>query len=96
MPQELTIYEVGDVHRELNELVESDPEIQLDASQIEEIDTSGLQLILWFSKLSKQYHEHPPLCSLSDVVSDYVRLLNLETHLLAGSDGRSLSENYEY
>ncbi|PMK05138.1 STAS domain-containing protein [Vibrio sp. 10N.261.55.A7] len=84
LPQELTIYEVGDVHRELIAIIESDHLVQLDASEVEELDTAGFQLLLWFSKFSKHYHKFPPFSSLSPSVSDYIQMLHLENDLYSG------------
>ncbi|MGF1694618.1 STAS domain-containing protein [Vibrio lamellibrachiae] len=99
LPQELTIYEVSDIHRELLELFESEQPVQLDASEVEELDTAGFQLLVWFAKLSNHYHVTPPLSALSSVVSNYIKLLNLEEHLLCCSqkvdDPHKLSDEHE-
>lgn len=47
LPQELTIYEVDETFQELSSLLDDGVVLTLDASHIEEIDTAGLQLILW-------------------------------------------------
>ncbi|OIQ26657.1 STAS domain-containing protein [uncultured Vibrio sp.] len=91
LPQELTIYEVSDVHRDLLEIIESAQFVQLDASEVEELDTSGFQLLLWFSKLSKHHHQQPPFSSLSPSVNSYIELLHLESELYSG-EAQPLSE----
>ncbi|MGC9402768.1 STAS domain-containing protein [Vibrio genomosp. F10] len=95
LPQELTIYEVNEVHQDLLDLIETNELIQLDASQVEELDTAGFQLLIWFSKYSQEVNSIPPLCRSGHVVLEYVRTLNVQNQrLLIGQE--SVSSAYEY
>ena len=76
-PEELTIYEVAHIHNELKVYFENNDEAALDLSQIEELDSAGIQLIY------KAHHqlnkENKPLVtfSISEVVRKKFSILDL-------------------
>jgi anti-anti-sigma factor len=76
-PEELTIYEVAHIHNELNVYFESNDEVALDLSQIEELDSAGIQLI--FKSLNQLSREGKRLVifSVSDVVNKKFNILGL-------------------
>ncbi len=48
---ELTIYNVLDIKQELIAALADERDIEVNLSKISEIDTAGMQLLLWFAKL---------------------------------------------
>ncbi|TLX46461.1 hypothetical protein C1E24_13930 [Pseudoalteromonas phenolica] len=76
-PEELTIYEVAHIHNELKVYFESNDEVALDLSQIEELDSAGIQLI--YKALHQLNKENKPLAtfSISEVVKKKFCILGL-------------------
>jgi len=76
-PEELTIYEVAHIHNELNVYFESNDEVALDLSQIEEVDSAGIQLI--YKALHRLNKENKSLVTFnaSDVVLKKFNILGL-------------------
>ncbi len=85
LPTSLTIYEASDVHKELEALVMSEEMVQLDASQVEEIDTSGIQLMLWFRQKLDQHNQldRALLKEASHIVETTLELLSLHQAMFA-------------
>ncbi|USD64255.1 STAS domain-containing protein [Vibrio sp. SCSIO 43136] len=55
LPNELTIYEVSDLHVELLEVLQSLPEsLVVDGTKVEAIDSAGVQLVIWLQTYCHQ------------------------------------------
>ncbi len=78
---ELTIYRAAEVKAQIVEWLEQALRPQLDLSQITEIDTAGVQLLL-FARREAQRAGHPAtLHAPSDAVRRAMDLLDLTEHL---------------
>ncbi|MFG1495930.1 STAS domain-containing protein [Saccharospirillum sp. HFRX-1] len=73
---EMTIYSAAEMKAPLLEAVQAAPSVEVDLSQVEELDTAGLQLLVLLKK-------HPPkgtrvaFINHSQVVIDVIELMNL-------------------
>lgn len=75
---EMTIYNAKMFKDELTKIVEELPQqIVLDLSQVSEIDTSGLQLLLMTRRKAAQKNKALQLVALSTAVIDAISLYNL-------------------
>jgi ABC-type transporter Mla MlaB component len=82
LPQELTIYEVDETFQELSSLLDDGVVITLDGSHIEEIDTAGLQLILWC--LQHDAAEPVTVIQSSEKVAALAELFNVTLETVNG------------
>ena len=62
LPYSITIYEVGQIVEELNQLPQPLDGLTLNGSEVEEVDTAGIQLLFW---LNQQYAIKLQACSPS-------------------------------
>ncbi|WP_394247249.1 lipid asymmetry maintenance protein MlaB [Vibrio profundi] len=46
LPSELTIYEVGEVYAQIQNLLDENKLLNIDGSRVADIDTAGIQLLL--------------------------------------------------
>ncbi|ALU41670.1 STAS domain-containing protein [Pseudoalteromonas rubra] len=76
-PAELTIYEVQDVHTELNAFLESKQSVELDLSQVEELDSAGIQLTVWLVNHCRTTGVQIKALTLSDLLTARLTLLNV-------------------
>ncbi|NOH80484.1 STAS domain-containing protein [Vibrio sp. RE86] len=77
MPAELTIYEVGETFQELKlSLLEHDC-VNMDCGAIEELDTAGFQLLIWFLRYQESAGRAAELLHPSKVVSEQLALFGL-------------------
>ena len=78
---DMTINSAAQDHQDFLAAVSESDAVAIDLSQLEEIDTSGMQQLLaikrWFEKQSKPCHMH----SSSDEVTSLLQLFNLENRL---------------
>lgn len=76
---EMTIYTAAELKTPLWEAVQAAPSVELDLSQVEALDTAGLQLLILLKK-------HPPkathvaFINHSQVVIDVIELMNLAAY----------------
>ncbi|TMP27897.1 hypothetical protein CWB99_13340 [Pseudoalteromonas rubra] len=76
-PAELTIYEVQDVHTELIAFLAGKQQIALDLSQIEELDSAGIQLAIWLVNYCRNTGVQIGTLVLSDLLTARLSLLNV-------------------
>lgn len=80
----LTIYEVSQAHTEMAAVLNSDTQVaawRLDLSEVEELDTAGVQLLLALHKSLLQLGIVLETCNPAAAVSELLELLRLN-HLL--------------
>ncbi|KAF7787294.1 hypothetical protein PRUB_a4488 [Pseudoalteromonas rubra] len=76
-PTELTIYEVQDVYTELRTFVEGKQALELDLSQVEELDSAGIQLTVWLVNHCRTTGVQINALTLSDLLTARLTLLNV-------------------
>ncbi|MCO7187315.1 MULTISPECIES: STAS domain-containing protein [unclassified Pseudoalteromonas] len=76
-PAELTIYEVQDVHTELIAFLAGKQQIALDLSQIDELDSAGIQLAIWLVNYCRNTGVQIDPLVLSDLLTARLSLLNV-------------------
>ncbi|WP_125561351.1 MULTISPECIES: STAS domain-containing protein [Pseudoalteromonas] len=76
-PAELTIYEVQDVHIELSAFLEGKQTVELDLSQVEELDSAGIQLTVWLVNHCRTTGVQINALTLSDLLTARLTLLNV-------------------
>lgn len=73
LDNEQTIYQVAATHAQLTSALQSDAELQLDLSGIEECDTAFIQLLLWLQLACQEQQRplqlHSPSASLLRLTS---------------------------
>ena len=74
---ELTIYAAAEARRELQRLHASWPDLLLDLSEIEEIDSAGVQLLWWLKRNVEQSGHALALVDPSPAVVEVLDLLKL-------------------
>lgn len=76
---EMTIYTAAEIKTPLWQAVQAAPSVEVDLSQVEELDSAGLQLLVLLKK-------HPPKATRvafvnhSQVVIDVIELMNLAAY----------------
>ncbi|WP_070965170.1 STAS domain-containing protein [Vibrio sonorensis] len=86
LPEELSIYEVTDVYQELRVLLESEQKLVLDASAVEEIDSAGIQLLVWFSRWAENRGIDSPIIAMSDKVAHFQSMFSMHWTSAGGSN----------
>jgi len=73
---EMTIYSAAEIKAPLLEAIQAAPEVEVDLSQVEALDTAGLQLLMLLKKHPPQ-GAHVAFINHSQVVIDVIELMNL-------------------
>lgn len=76
-----TIIRAEELHAQMESLIQSGHDIEIDASKIEQIDTSALQLIMTFQQNLLQDGRKLSWLQPSDQTIETAKLLGLDTHL---------------
>ena len=74
---ELTIYHAPEARTRLGEELAMDPELEMDLSGIEELDTAGAQVLLWCKREARARGRELPFTRHSPAVLEVVDQLNL-------------------
>jgi len=74
---DLTIYSATEARQELEALLAKQPSLALDLSEVDEIDTSGIQLLLWLKREAAFRRESLTLLRHSSVVVEAFDLLGV-------------------
>ncbi len=74
---DLTIYHAAEARSRLGEELARDPELEVDLSGIEELDTSGVQVLLWLKAEARAQGQSLPFTSHSPAVLEVFDQLNL-------------------
>lgn len=77
MPAELTIYEVSETFQELKLSLLDHDCVKLDCRAIEEFDTAGFQLLIWFLRYQESAGREAEILNPSKVVSEHLALFGL-------------------
>ncbi len=77
----LTIADVAEMYERLHEALDLGGELQLDASQLEQVDAAGMQLLCALMKSAKRQEVQVSWSGVSDRLCDAARQLGLETEL---------------
>ncbi|PXX48029.1 STAS domain-containing protein [Aquitalea magnusonii] len=75
---EQTIYQAQAVHQQLAAALREHAQLEVDLSQIEEIDSAGAQVLLWLHRAAQQQSCQLTLSHPSPAVRDFIRLLGLQ------------------
>jgi len=76
-----TIIRAEELHSQMEGLIQTGHDVEIDASQVEQIDTSALQLLYSFHQALIQDGKHLKWKSPSDQVIQTAKLLGLDEHL---------------
>ncbi|HWQ09658.1 MAG TPA: STAS domain-containing protein [Holophaga sp.] len=74
---EFTIYAVADARRELEALQDAHPKLVLDLQEVQEIDSAGVQLLLWLKRRAGNAGRDLVLERVSRAVADVLDLLQV-------------------
>jgi len=72
---EQTIYQVQALHQELLALLQQNDAIVLDLSEVREIDSAGLQALLWFLRYATAHGKQASLRHASQQVQHFLALM---------------------
>lgn len=86
---ELTIYTVQEYKKTIAEQFVADKEIEINMSGVDEIDTSGLQLLAAMAKQQASHGLEMHIAQVSDVVSDALETSRLMTNMKCGLQGEA-------
>ena len=76
-----TIIRAEELHTQMESLIQSGHDIQVDASQVEQIDTSALQLLIGFHQALEKEGRALSWLNPSEQTLSTAKLLGLDTHL---------------
>jgi anti-anti-sigma factor len=74
---ELTIYTIAEQHRQLTNLLDAEPVVQVDLSAVNEVDTAGLQLLILAKREAARRGIALLVAGCSDVVEDALATVGL-------------------
>jgi anti-anti-sigma factor len=74
---EMTIYQAVEQHQALQQLIGSGKEIELDLSQVNEIDCAGLQLLLALKREAREADQSLHYANHSRQVAEIIQLFGL-------------------
>lgn len=89
---EMTIYTALEQKQTLTEHLKHSKDLQLDLSGVEEIDSAGLQLLLFFKREAAEHGKKFSLTQHSQAVIEVFELLDLSKHF---GDPIVLSANWK-
>ncbi|RQO76301.1 hypothetical protein DBR44_06410 [Aquitalea sp. FJL05] len=75
---EQTIYQAPALHQQLAAALREHAQLEIDLSQIEEIDSAGAQVLLWLHQAAPQQPCQLTLRHASPALVDFIRLLGLQ------------------
>ncbi len=76
-----TIIRAEELHTQMESLIQTAHDIQVDASQVEQIDTSALQLLISFHQALEKEGRTLSWHNPSEQTLSTAKLLGLDTHL---------------
>jgi anti-anti-sigma factor len=74
---EFTIYSVAEAKGRLSEALDQHPALQLNLAEVEELDSAGLQLLVWLKQESERRGKSLVLSAHSPAVMDVFDLLKV-------------------
>lgn len=77
---ELTIYQAGEVHNVLCELMKFHEEMEVDLSAVEDIDSAGIQALMHLHELALRKKKSLRMVRHSPAVLEVLALFNLEAY----------------
>lgn len=80
-----TIIRAEELHAQMEHLLSTGHDVEIDASKIEQIDTSALQLLLSFHQALNKDGRHIIWKAPSDQLLSTAKLLGVDTHLAINS-----------
>jgi|APCry1669189844_1035258.scaffolds.fasta_scaffold26914_2 anti-sigma B factor antagonist len=75
---EQTIYQAPALYQQLAAALREHSQLEIDLSQVEEIDSAGAQVLLWLHQAAQQQPCQLTLSHASPAVVDFIRLLGLQ------------------
>ena len=76
-----TIIKAEELHAQMENLIQGGSDVEIDASKVEKIDTSALQLLLSFHQVLSQDGRNLSWLNPSEHTLDTAKLLGLDTQL---------------
>lgn len=84
-PDTLTIYEVSALQRDILTSDALQSSWQFDLSAVIEIDSAGLQLLLYFANQLEAHQHSLTLCNIPDAIQDIIDLAGLHERFIGES-----------
>lgn len=86
---EQTIYQAPALHQQLAAALREHAQLEIDLSQVEEIDSAGAQVLLWLHQAAQRQSCQLTLRQPSQAVLEFIRLLGLQAlqSALEATDG---------
>ncbi|MDH5444920.1 MAG: STAS domain-containing protein [Gammaproteobacteria bacterium] len=79
---ELTIYHVNDFKNDLEKVIKKSTTLKLDLSQVSEIDTSCIQLLMQARNSCRDNEKTFELISISPAVEEVIEIFGLQSYLI--------------
>jgi anti-anti-sigma regulatory factor len=76
-----TIIKAEELHAQMENLIQGGHDVEIDASKVEKLDTSALQLLLSFHQVLTQDGRNLSWLNPSEHTVSTAKLLGLDTHL---------------
>lgn len=76
-----TIIKAEELHAQMENLIQGGSDVEVDASKVEKIDTSALQLLLSFHNILRQDGRNLSWLNPSEQTLESAKLLGLDTQL---------------
>ena len=77
---DMTIFNANDLKKDLMEIVDECPELEVDLSRVSEVDTSGLQLLILAKRESKSLNKAFRVVSYSPGILNVMELFNIKDY----------------
>lgn len=84
MNEDMTIYAIADIKQQLSEELEIHDSFEVDLSNVEEIDSSGIQLLLALKSELKHKQKKFRLEKISDAAAKLIEIYGLGDNLAIG------------
>lgn len=78
---ELSIFHAARLRDELFEALSGHPELDIDLGEVEDCDSSGIQLLLMLKREARRQDKRLALFNHAPCIADVIELLNLGTEL---------------
>lgn len=94
MPSEMTIYTAETLHRELLETLEKAQDCQIDLTDVNEIDSAGMQLLMAMNKQCNMKNKPLALINSSAASTEIFTLFGMQDFLTL-QDANNIGDNNE-
>ncbi len=84
---ELTIYTVNNFKKELEKVLKKSTTLKLDLSQVSEIDTSCIQLLMQAQDACRENEKEFKITAISPAVQEVIDIFGLGNHFITANAG---------